>query len=87
MRWERKTFQTKEQRKTPEEKLSEEIDSLPDKEFKVMIVKMIKELERRMDEQSEKSEVYNKELENIKNKIEVKNTIIEMKNNTRRNQQ
>ena len=52
-----------------------------------MIVKMIKELERRMDEQSEKSEVYNKELENIKNKIEVKNTIIEMKNNTRRNQQ
>jgi len=32
-----------------------------------MIVKMIRELTRRMDAQSEKLEVFNKELENIKN--------------------
>ena len=40
---------------------------LPEKEFRVMIPKMIKELGRRMDAQSEKLEVLNKELENIKN--------------------
>ena len=43
-----------------------EIGSLPDKEFKVMVIKMTKELGRRIDEQSEKLEVFNKELENIK---------------------
>ena len=57
-------FQSKEQVKTPEEELSEvEIGKLPDKEFKVMIIKMIKELGRRMDEHSEK---INKELEDVK---------------------
>ena len=46
-------FQMKEQDKTPEEELSEvEIGSLPEKEFRVMIVKKIKELGRRMDAQS-----------------------------------
>ena len=48
-------FQTREQDKTQEEELSEtEIGKLPDKEFKVMIIKMIRELGRRMDEHSEK---------------------------------
>ena len=38
-------FQIKEQDKTPEEQLSEvEIGNLPEKEFKVMIIKMIQEL-------------------------------------------
>ena len=61
-------FQTKEQDKTPEEELSKvEIGNLPKKEFRVVIVKMIKELGRRMDAQSKKLEVFNKELENIKN--------------------
>ena len=60
-------FQMKEQDKTLEEELTEvEIGKLLEKEFKVMIIKMIKELGRRLDEQSEKSEVSNKELENIK---------------------
>ena len=50
----------KEQDKTPEEELKElEISSPPNKEFKVMIIKMIKELRRRLDEHSEK---FNKEL-------------------------
>ena len=57
----------KEQDKNPEENLSEvEIANLLKKEFKVMTVKMIKELRRKMDEQSRKLEVLNKELENIK---------------------
>ena len=54
-------FQMKEQNKTPEEEPSgAEIGNLPNKEFKVMIIKMIKELRRRMDKQSEKLEVFNK---------------------------
>ena len=52
--------------KTPEEVLGEvETGNLPKKEFKVMIAKMIKELGR-MDQQSEKLEVLNKTLENIR---------------------
>ena len=40
----------KEQDKATEEELSEgEIGNLPKKEYRVMIVKMIKELRRRMD--------------------------------------
>ena len=59
--------QMKEQDKTPEEELSEvEIGNLPEKEFRVMIIKVMKELRRRMDAQNEKLEVFNKELENIK---------------------
>ena len=40
-----------------------QISDLPNKEFKV---KMLRELRRRLKEQSEKLEVFNKELENIK---------------------
>ena len=38
-----------------------EIGSLPEKECRIMIVKMIKELRRRMDAQNKKSQVLNKE--------------------------
>ena len=45
----------KEQNKTPEEELSEvEMANLPEKEFRVMIVKMIQELGKSMAAQSEK---------------------------------
>lgn len=41
----------KEQDKTPEDGFSEvEVNNLPDKEFKVMIIKMLNEIRRRMDE-------------------------------------
>ena len=54
-----------------------QIDNLPNKESKVMIIIMLYELGGRMDEHSEK---LNKELENIKkNQTELKNTITEMK--------
>ena len=64
-------FPMKEQDKIPEEELSKvEISNLSDKEFKLMIIKMLHEF-RRMDEHSVK---FNKELENIKkNQSELKN--------------
>ena len=62
-----------------------EITNPPNKEFTVMIIKMFKELRRRMDEHSEK---FNKELETIKKtQTEVKNTLTEILKCTRRNQQ
>ena len=48
-------FQTKEQDKTPEEQLSEvEIVNLPEKEFRVIIVKTIQDLRKRMEAQTER---------------------------------
>ena len=72
-------FQMKEQEKLSEKELNEtEISNLPDKEFKVMIIKMLTELWRRVDEHSEN---FNKELENRKkNPSELRNTITEVKN-------
>ena len=46
-----------------------------------MIVKMFRELRRRLNEQSEKLEVFNKKLGNTKkNQIEMKSSITEMNN-------
>ena len=59
-------FQMKKQDKIPEELSEMETGSLPEKEFKVMSLKMIKELKKKTHEQSEKLEAFNKELENIK---------------------
>ena len=54
----------------------EEISKLPEKEFKIMIVKMIKNLENQMEKMQES---INKDLEELKNK-HTNNTIIEIKN-------
>ena len=43
----------------------EEIGKLPEKEFRIMIVKMIKNLEKRMEKMQES---FNKDLEELKNK-------------------
>lgn len=52
----------------------------------MMIIEMIIEFRRRMDKQTEKLEVFNKKLENMKKyQIEVKNTLTEVKKCTRRN--
>ena len=46
-----------------------ERDNLPEKEFRIMIVKMIRDLRKRMDAKIEKmQEMFNKDLEEIKNK-------------------
>ena len=60
----------KEQAKTPEEQLIEvEIDNLPEKESIVMIVKMIQDLGKRIKAKKERiQKLFNKELEDIKNK-------------------
>ena len=83
MRQQRNVCQTKEQDKTPEKQLSEvEIVNLPEKLFRVMIVKMIQDLGKRMEAQTKKiQQMFNKELEDTKNKeIELNNTINEIKN-------
>ena len=72
----------KEQEKTPEKQLNEvEIGNLPEKEFRIMIVKMIQDLGKRMEAKIKKmQEMVNKDLEELKNKqTEMNNTITEMK--------
>ena len=60
----------------------EEIGKLPEKEFRIIIVKMIQNLGNRMETWIEKiQEMFNKDLEEVKNKqTEMNNTITEMKN-------
>ena len=56
----------------------EEIGKLPEKEFRIMIVKMTKNLENKMEKMQES---INKDLEELKNKhAETNNTITEIKN-------
>ena len=56
----------------------EEIGSLPEKEFRIMIVRMIQNLGNRIDKMQE---MFNKDLEELKNKqTEMNNTITDMKN-------
>ena len=59
----------------------EEIGYLPEKEFRVMIVKMIQNLGNRMEARIEKiQEMFNKDLEELQNKeTEMNNTITEIK--------
>ena len=79
MRRQRNTQQMKEQGKNPPEQTNEEeIGSLPEKEFRVMIVKMIQNLGNRMEKIQE---TFNKDLEELKNKqTMVNNTMNEIKN-------
>ena len=69
----------KEQGKNPPDLTNEEeIDSIPEKEFRIMIVKMIQNLGNRMEKIQE---TFNKDLEELKSKqTEMKNTINEIKN-------
>ena len=69
MRWQRNILQKKEQGKTPQDQINEEeIGNLPEKEFRVIIVKMNQDLENRMEAQIEKiQEIFNKDLEGLKN--------------------
>ena len=76
-------LQMKEQGKIPQDQINEEeIGNLPEKEFRVMIVKMIQDLRNRMEAWIKKiQEMFNKDLEELKNKqTEMNYTITEMKN-------
>ena len=83
MKGQRNTTQMKEQaRKTGVQINEEEIGKPPVKKFRIMIVKMIKNLENKIEK---KQESINKDLEELKNKhTEKNNTITEI--NNRRNQ-
>ena len=83
-------YQMKKQDKPPEKQLNEvEIGNLLEKEFRIMIVKMIQDFGKRMQAKIEKTqEMFNKDLEELKNKhleelkkkqTERNNTITKMK--------
>ena len=71
------TQQVKEHDKCPPNQTKEEIGSLPEKEFRIMIVKMIQNLENKMELQiniqetriEKMQEMFNKDLEEIKESI------------------
>ena len=64
MKRQRAIYQIKERDKTPEKQLNEvDIGNLPEKEFRIMIVKMIQDLWKRMEAKVEKmQEMFNKDL-------------------------
>ena len=79
MKRQKNITQMKEQTKNTEVPIIEkEIGNLPEKEFRIMIVKMIKNLENKMEKMQDS---INKDLEELKNKhTETNNTITEVKN-------
>ena len=79
MKRQRITMQMKEQTRNTKVQINEEkISKLPEKEFRIMIVKMITNLENKMEKMQES---VNKDLEELKNKhTETNNTITEIKN-------
>ena len=79
MRRQRDMQQMKEQGKNPPDQTNEnEIGSLPEKEFRVMIVKMIQNLGNRMEKIQQ---MFNKDLEELKSEQTMtNNTINEIKN-------
>ena len=85
MKRQRNTTQMKAQTRNTEVQISEEkISQLPEKEFRIMIVKMVKNLENKMEKMQES---INKDLEEIKNKhTETNSTITAIKKYSRWNQ-
>ena len=79
MKRQRNTTQMKEQTRNTEVQINEEdIRKLPEKEFRIMIVKMIKNLENKVEKMQEST---NKDLGELKNKhTETNNTITDIKN-------
>ena len=90
MKRQRNTHQVKEQDKCPPNQTKEEeIGNLPDKEFQIMIVKMIQNLENKLELQIKSLETriekmqerFNKDLEEIKKSQYIMNNAInEIKN-------
>ena len=77
MKRQRNTTQMKEQARNTEVQINEEeIGRLPEKEFRIIIVKMIKNLESKIEKMQES---INKDLEELKNK-HTNNTSTEIKN-------
>ena len=70
MKRQRATYQTKEQNKTPDKQLNKvETGNLSEKEFRIMIVKMIQDFGKRTEAKIEMmQDMSNKDLEELKNK-------------------
>ena len=88
MKRQRNTQQVKEQDKyPPNQTKEEEIESLPEKEFRIMIIKIIKNLENKMELQinhleiriEKMQEMFNNDLEEIKSQSIMSNAITEIK--------
>ena len=79
MKRQRNPTNMKEQTRNKEVQIKEEeIGKLPEKEFRIIMVKMIKNLESKMEKMQES---VNKDVEELKNKhAETSNTITEIKN-------
>ena len=77
MKRQRNIQQVKEHDKSPPNQTKEEIGSLPEKEFRIMILKMIKSLESKLELQINRiekrienmQEIFNKHIEEIKKAI------------------
>ena len=89
MKRQRNTQHVKEQDKCPTNQTKEEeIRNLPDKEFQIMIMKMIQNFEIKMESQinsletriEKMQEMFNKDLEEIKSQYIMNNAINEIKN-------
>ena len=90
MKKKRNIQQVKEHEKcTPSQTKKEEIGNIPEKEFRIMIIKMIKNLENKMVLQinsletiiEKMQEMFNKDLEEIKmSQLKMNNAINEIKN-------
>ena len=85
MKRQRNTQQVKEQDKyPPNQTKEEEIESLPEKEFRIMIIKMIQNLENKMELQinsletriEKTQEMFNRDLEEIKKSQYIMNNVI-----------
>ena len=95
MKRQRNIQQVKEHDKCPPNQTrEEEIGSLPEKEFRIMIVKMVQNLENKMELQintletriEKMQEMFNKDLEEIKKSQSImNNAITEIKNTLERN--
>ena len=76
MKRQRNTQQVKEQESCPPNQTKEEVGNLPEKEFRILIVKMIQNLEIKMESQinsldtriEKMQERFNKDLEEMKKK-------------------
>ena len=79
MKRQRNTTQMKQQTRNTEVQINEEeTGKLPEKEFRIMIVKMIKNLENKLEKIQES---VSKDIKELKNKhTETNNTITEIKN-------
>ena len=81
MKRQRNIEQLKKQQRSTQAQISEEkIGKLPEKEFRVVILEIIQNLENRMEKIQESINTLNKDVEEIKNKQTETNTITEIKN-------